>query len=208
MWEDTRYCWVVLCKNFLCQLRQSAFYKHRIPLAETDVYGEAPAIHTKFKVRCDICQKEFSYEPVEIMRYEQEIPENFSPHPLFRIAVTRHPFAAAARAASQQATTSERRRSLRSELKIEILVRGESANKQAFLERAYTVSFNAHGALVTTSAQIVVGQTVYLKKPGNRDEITARVAKITPDGSGMACAGVEFLRPDPKFWAPLISPQN
>ena len=87
MWEDTHYCWVVLCKNFWCQIRQSAFYKHRIPLAETDVYSQAPQIKTKLKVRCDLCQREYLYARTEVMRYEQELPANFSPHALFAAAV-------------------------------------------------------------------------------------------------------------------------
>ena len=208
MWEDTHYCWVVLCKNFLCQLRQSAFYKHRIPLAETDVYGEAPEIKTAFKVRCDACQKEFFYEPVELMRYEQEIPENFSPHPLFRTAVAARPLAAAAHAGARQATSAERRRSARLELKIEILVRGESADKQAFQGRACTISVNAHGALLATSSEISVGQTIYLQVPGGQKELAGKVAQFATDSAGVARLGVEFLHPDPKFWPSQSSLQN
>ena len=193
MWEDTHYCWVVLCKNFWCQIRQSAFYKHRIPLAETDIYSQAPQIKTKLKVRCYLCQREYFYGPTEVMRYEQELPANFSPHALFVAAVA--PLAAVALQSRAQQAMRERRRSSRSELNVEVLVWGESADKRVFQERAYTVSVNAHGALLALPSQMAVGQTLQLKKLGNQAEITGRVAQsmATPGGAHM---GVEFLEPD------------
>jgi len=85
MWEDTHYCWVVVCKNFWFHLRQNVFYGHRIPLGEADVYSQPPDLKQSFQVRCDTCHKEYAYEPSAVMKYEQELPEPFSPHPLFRL---------------------------------------------------------------------------------------------------------------------------
>jgi hypothetical protein len=86
MWEDTHYCFVVMCKNFWFHVRQNLFYGHRIPLGETDVYGHPPDIKVSFKVRCDSCQKEYLYEQSDVMKFEQELPETFSPHPLFQLS--------------------------------------------------------------------------------------------------------------------------
>jgi hypothetical protein len=83
MWEDSHYCWMVICKNRWYHIRQNLFYGHRIPLAETDVYASPPAINTSFTVRCDDCRKEYLYKPSEVVRHEQDLPKSFTPHPLF-----------------------------------------------------------------------------------------------------------------------------
>jgi hypothetical protein len=83
MWEDTNYCWMVICKNRWYHLRQNLFYGHKIPLGETDVYGLPPALKGSFSVRCDDCRKEYLYKPSEVVRHEQELPKTFIPHPLF-----------------------------------------------------------------------------------------------------------------------------
>ena len=84
MWEDRGYFWVVLCKNHWFHLRQNLFFRHRIPLGETDAVTSRPAIDERFRVRCDECGKEYTYKPSEVRRFEQEVPEPFTPHPLFR----------------------------------------------------------------------------------------------------------------------------
>lgn len=84
MWEDSRYFWVVLCKNRWFHLRQNLFFRHRIPLAETDAITPRPVVDCRFRVRCDECGKEYLYKPSEVFRFEQEPPESFTPHPLFR----------------------------------------------------------------------------------------------------------------------------
>lgn len=83
MWEDSRYCWVVHCKNHWFHIRKNLFYRHRIPLAETDAVAPRPAIDTRFRARCDECGKEYVYKPSEVLRFEQEPPATFVPHPLF-----------------------------------------------------------------------------------------------------------------------------
>jgi hypothetical protein len=84
MWEDTRYFWVVHCKNHWFHVRKNLFFRHRIPLAETDAVTPRPAVDCRFRVRCDECGKEYVYKPSEVLRFGQEPPESFTPHPLFR----------------------------------------------------------------------------------------------------------------------------
>jgi hypothetical protein len=84
MWADSHYVWVVLCKNHWAHLRVNLFYRHRIPLAETDPVDPRPVLNGPFRVRCDSCRKEYFYKPSEVLRFEQELPDNFTPHPLFR----------------------------------------------------------------------------------------------------------------------------
>jgi hypothetical protein len=83
MWEDSRYCWVVHCKNHWFHMRQNLFFRHRIPLAETDAVAPRPAIDCRFRVRCAACGKEYVYKPSDVLRFEMEPPESFTPHPLF-----------------------------------------------------------------------------------------------------------------------------
>jgi hypothetical protein len=84
MWVDSHYCWVVLCKNHWFHLRQNLFFRHRIPLAETDPVASRPPLKGHFTVGCDDCRKEYSYKPSDVLKYEQELPDSFTPHPLFR----------------------------------------------------------------------------------------------------------------------------
>ena len=84
MWVDSHYCWVVLCKNHWFHLRQNIFFRHRIPLAETDPVSPRPSLEGRFRVRCDDCRKEYFYKPSEVLKYEQELSDSFTPHPLFR----------------------------------------------------------------------------------------------------------------------------
>lgn len=84
MWEDSRYFWVVLCKNHWFHVPKNLFFRHRILLAETDAIASLPAIDKPFRVRCDQCGKEYLYKASEVFRSEQqEVPESFTPHPLF-----------------------------------------------------------------------------------------------------------------------------
>jgi hypothetical protein len=84
MWEDSRYFWVVHCKNYWFHMRKNLFFRHRIALGETDAVTPRPAIDSRFKARCDECGAEYVYKPSEVLRFEQEPPESFTPHPLFR----------------------------------------------------------------------------------------------------------------------------
>ena len=84
MWEDANYCWVVLCKNRWFHMKQNFFFRHRIPLAETDAVTPLPRLGKHFTVRCDECRKTYIYKPKDVLRVELELPESFKPHPLFR----------------------------------------------------------------------------------------------------------------------------
>ena len=84
MWVDSHYCWVVLCKNHWFHLRQNIFFRHRIPLSETDPVAPRPSLEGRFSVRCDDCRKEYFYKPSEVLKSELELPDSFTPHPLFR----------------------------------------------------------------------------------------------------------------------------
>ena len=84
MWGDSSYCWVVYCKNHIYHIPRNFIYRHKIALAETDAVVSRPPIHGPFRVRCDLCGKEYVYKPSEVLRAEKELPAGFIPHPAFR----------------------------------------------------------------------------------------------------------------------------
>lgn len=181
MWEESNYCWVVLCKNHWFHLRRNLFTSHRIPLGETDGVMSLPPLDGRFPVRCDECGKEYFYKPSEVRRYEQELPESFTPHPLFRPG-------------------GERRRSRRSLQSVRLIVQGESAGKVAFQEKAYAISVSAHGALVVLSTMVTPGQTLLLKNARTQSEIEGQVVHLGLPYKGLTQVGVEFAQPAQEFW--------
>ena len=84
MWVDSNYCWVVVCKNHGFHGRGNFYSVHRIPLGETDAVMPRPGINKAFRVRCDECGKEYTYQPSDVLKYEMEVPASFVVHPLFR----------------------------------------------------------------------------------------------------------------------------
>src|ERR1700730_12710235 len=85
MWEDNSYCWVVMCKNNWFHNRVNLFSGHRIPLGETDVYAPSPALFGNFTDRCDVCHKEYLYQPSYVLMHDQDLPVSFTPPPLFHL---------------------------------------------------------------------------------------------------------------------------
>jgi hypothetical protein len=83
-WDQSSYCWVVICKNKKFHRHTNVMFGHKIPLGETDAVASPPDIIGLFAVRCDECGKEYSYGPEEIVRLELALPESFTPHSLFR----------------------------------------------------------------------------------------------------------------------------
>jgi hypothetical protein len=207
MWEDNSYCWVVMCKNNWFHRRQNLFFKHRIPLAETDVYSPPPALKGKFAVRCDECHKEYLYKPSDVLKHDQELPASFTPHLLFQLDFMPHPVETTDRNAFEIARGSDSRRSERLPLGVALVVRGESAERQSFEEETFTTSVSAHGALLVLSTKVMLGQTIFLKNPRTQDEMEGRVARFGPFYGYQVQVGVDFAQPSLTFW-PIVSPPN
>lgn len=83
MWDDRSYCWVVTGKNHIYHIPRNFIYRHKILLAEADAVTSRPPISVPFRARYDMCGKEYVYKPSEALRIERELPEGFTPHPLF-----------------------------------------------------------------------------------------------------------------------------
>jgi hypothetical protein len=100
---------------------------------------------------------------------------------------------------------SPNRRSRRLSRGLPVYVCGESPKRKPFKEEAFTVSFNAHGALLILYAKVELGQQVMLMNPITWDDQPARVVYTTPAKGGLTHIGVEFIHPAPQFW-PINDP--
>lgn len=181
MREGSNYCWVVACKNLWFHFWQNSFTNHRIPLGETDAMKPLPALNGRFSVQCDECGKKSLYSPSDVRRYKRELPESFTPHPLFRPG-------------------GDRRRSPRSEKGVNLVVRGESLNSEVFQENTFAASMSAHGALIALASKVQLGQTVFLRNPRTQEELAGRVVRLGTPHGGLAPVGVEFVEPVSESW--------
>jgi hypothetical protein len=208
MWEDNSYCWVVMCKNNWFHDRVNLFFKHKIPLGETDVYASLPALKGNFAVRCDECQKEYLYKASDVLRHDQESPLSFTPHPLFQLNFMPCAIELGGPNVIELATGADRRRSERLFLHVSLIVRGESAKRKVFLEPTFTISVSAHGALVVMSTKVALGQAIFLKNLGAQKEMEGRVTRFGSHYGNQAQVGINFMRPTLTFWPAVFPPKS
>jgi PilZ domain len=97
-------------------------------------------------------------------------------------------------------TTSERRKSKRSQRSVPLLVYGSDAEKQPFHEETETLEVNDQGCLLSIENEVVRGQRLFLTNMSNQAEHECRVVHVGKRVRGKAKIGVEFLRPAPGFW--------
>jgi hypothetical protein len=106
------------------------------------------------------------------------------------------------------ATDPGRRRSMRVLLSVPIQVRGKNAQNQDFTEETRTLVVNAHGALISLSAQVVVNQKVFVSNSATHQTQECRVVYFGNMQAGRAQMGVEFLTPSPSFWQIDFPPED
>src|ERR1700730_1561361 len=208
MWQDTNYCWVVICKTNWLHKRVNLFFKHKIPLGETDVYAPSPALFGNFTVRCDECHKEYLYKPSDVLRHDQELPVSFTPHPLFQLNFLPSAVGWAGQNVIELTTGADRRRSERLFLDVSLIIRGVSVERKVFLEPTFTISVSAHGALVVMSTKVALGQTLFLRDPGTQKEMEGRVTRFGPLHGNQAQVGFNFMQPTLAFWPAVFPPKS
>jgi hypothetical protein len=81
-----------------------------------------------------------------------------------------------------------------------LVVRGLSVENEPFREETFTISANAHGALIALLTRVAVGQTLVLMDPQNRDERDGRVTRLGSLDGRLNQVSVEFAQPAPEFW--------
>jgi hypothetical protein len=105
------------------------------------------------------------------------------------------------------ADSAERRRSLRVNITMPILVRGKVAG-QSFEEESSTVSVNAHGGMIRLVAKVARMQQISLINPKTTEEMPCTVTFLGQKENGKTEVGVEFVEPSPLFWRIAFPPED
>lgn len=94
----------------------------------------------------------------------------------------------------------EQRSSKRASLRVPVVVYGWVKNQGAFHEETYTVLVNASGGLVTLSAKVETGETLFVMNKNTREEQECRVVYVQQPIDGKANVGLAFKCEVPGFW--------
>lgn len=100
----------------------------------------------------------------------------------------------------------DRRRSERLAVNLPVVVQGKTGNKQKFEEETFTISINAHGALLVLNKNVALGETLTVRNPLTRNERSARVSRLGSSHQGRTQVGIEFHDPQPIFWPITVVP--
>jgi hypothetical protein len=93
-----------------------------------------------------------------------------------------------------------RRRSMRVLLSVPIVVSGKTADNKDFQEETRTLVVNAHGALISLAAPVEALQTITLSNKATQQSAACRIVHLGNPQGGKAQVGVEFDKPNAKFW--------
>ncbi len=102
----------------------------------------------------------------------------------------------------------EQRRSRRVLLSLPVLVQGEEDGTHSVLEGAQALMANAHGALITLTMRVQLGQLLLLKNQESQEEQPCKVVYLGTTLNGKTPVGVEFTRPAPRFWRIAFPPDD
>ena len=100
------------------------------------------------------------------------------------------------------------RRSQRVLLSVPVEVVAQRPDKEPLSEATRTVVVNAHGALVLLALKVSIGQLLTLKHGKTEEEQACRVVNVAPGQAGKSEVGVEFMKPNPRFWRIAFPPED
>jgi PilZ domain len=102
----------------------------------------------------------------------------------------------------------EMRRSKRVALRLPIQVRWTPPGDMAITEETTTLVVNAHGALISLAMRVKPGTRIFVRNRAVADDKECRVVRIQEKHEGKSEVGMEFLRPDAKFWGLEFPPED
>jgi hypothetical protein len=102
----------------------------------------------------------------------------------------------------------EMRRSKRVVLRLPIQVRWTPPGDLAITEETTTLVVNAHGALISLAMKVKPGTRIFVRNRAVADDKECRIVRIQEKHEGKSEVGVEFLRPDAKFWGLEFPPDD
>lgn len=98
-------------------------------------------------------------------------------------------------------TPAPRRRSIRAEYQVPVVVKWVAQDRTAKEETTETKVVNAHGCLLSLKAPVTEGQTVELVNRSTKNARRSRVIFCGRVGAdGRTEVAVELDHPDPRFW--------
>jgi hypothetical protein len=109
---------------------------------------------------------------------------------------------------TRPAASAKQRRSQRVLLSVRLEVSGKRTNGVAFTENTSTLVVNAHGGLLLLKEAVMEGQILTLKHTRTTEETSATVMNVGPKTSGVTEVGIEFSKPNPKFWRVSFPPED
>jgi hypothetical protein len=100
---------------------------------------------------------------------------------------------------------TSQRRSGRVRFKISLFVYGNTLQGRPFLEEAYTIEINAHGALIAMKATVAPDQQLLLINPSNErtQKCTVLTVRARQGQDVQDSVAVAFGAPAPEFWRRL-----
>jgi hypothetical protein len=105
-------------------------------------------------------------------------------------------------------TLQGRRRSARVLLSVPVFVRGALPDGNKFEEEARTLVVNAHGALLSVSTTLPLGQPVTLTHKLTRKSIDCKTVSVGKPMDDRAQIAIEFFQPAPVFWMIDFPPED
>jgi hypothetical protein len=93
-----------------------------------------------------------------------------------------------------------RRRSQRVRMRVSVVVRPQTVEKNARAEKTETLVVNAHGALLLLATPVAINEFVIVQNVKTGEELLCRVTLVGPSLMGKTQVAVEFIKPAPDFW--------
>ena len=103
--------------------------------------------------------------------------------------------------------TTERRRSVRVNIAMPVLVRGKKG-AQSFEEETQTVSVSAHGCMVRIANTVARGQEIAIVNKKTAEELPCTVTFLGQRDGAKTEIGVEFAEASPLFWRIAFPPED
>src|SRR2546427_10168786 len=93
--------------------------------------------------------------------------------------------------------SDSKRRSQRLLLNISLVVQGETPDKNCFRDETSTLVINAHGALISLTTKVAIGQELLLENQRSHEQQSCKVVSLGPPDNGKVQIGAEFRQPAP-----------
>jgi hypothetical protein len=102
--------------------------------------------------------------------------------------------------------SSERRRTTRSSMTMNVLAYGETDNREKFNFWTKTTSVAAHGGVIQMEQRLQVGQVFQLMNEYNMKKAVARMVAVRQAHDGVILGAFEFVERGENFWSMAFPP--